>query len=104
MDRRGREEIGSQDRPLPLANHLMYLLSYMASCVLLLNSSADCFQDRTNIGNAKIAGMSDDLELSSNQYSTALVVFFGTYVFFEAPSNMICHRFRPILPVRVLTA
>ncbi|KAJ9654612.1 hypothetical protein H2198_006358 [Neophaeococcomyces mojaviensis] len=59
---------------------LMYLLSYM---------------DRTNIGNAKIAGMADDLHLTSSQYSVALVVFFVTYVFFEAPSNMILVRSRP---------
>jgi MFS family permease len=82
----------------------MYLLSYM---------------DRTNIGNAKIAGMGDDLGLTSNQYSVALVVFFGTsiytylyyttqtldrkltepvgYVVFEPPSNMILIRTRPSL-------
>jgi hypothetical protein len=33
--------------------------------------------------------MGDDLELSSNEYSVALVVFFVSYVFFEAPSNMV---------------
>ncbi|KAM0438538.1 hypothetical protein ACHAPT_001287 [Fusarium lateritium] len=43
---------------------LMYLLSYM---------------DRTNIGNAKIAGMADDLKLTSSQYSIILVVFFGKF-------------------------
>ncbi|CAI6331955.1 unnamed protein product [Periconia digitata] len=59
---------------------LMYLLSYM---------------DRTNIGNAKIAGMADDLKLSSNEYSVALVVFFVTYVVFEAPSNMLLIRIKP---------
>ena len=40
---------------------IMYLLSYM---------------DRTNIGNAKVAGMDVDLGLTSNQYSVILVVFF----------------------------
>lgn len=40
---------------------IMYLLSYM---------------DRTNIGNARIAGMDTDLSLSSHQYSVILVVFF----------------------------
>jgi len=30
-----------------------------------------------SIGNAKIAGMAADLKLTSNQYSIALVVFFG---------------------------
>ncbi|PVI05564.1 pantothenate transporter liz1 [Periconia macrospinosa] len=59
---------------------LMYLLSYM---------------DRTNIGNAKIAGMQTDLGLSSNEYSVALVVFFVTYVVFEAPSNMLLIRIKP---------
>ncbi|KAF2675806.1 pantothenate transporter liz1 [Lentithecium fluviatile CBS 122367] len=61
---------------------LMYLLSYM---------------DRTNIGNAKIAGMAHDLGLTSNQYSIALVVFFVTYVLFEAPSNMLIARIKPSL-------
>ncbi|KAI8229275.1 hypothetical protein K4K54_001608 [Colletotrichum sp. SAR 10_86] len=61
---------------------LMYLLSYM---------------DRTNIGNAKIAGMADDIGLSSSQYSIVLVVFFIGYVLFEPPSNMILVRARPSL-------
>jgi MFS family permease len=57
--------------------------------------------DRTNIGNAKIAGMADDLKLTSNQYSISLIVFFITYVLFEVPSNLILSRTRPsvFLPV-----
>ncbi|KAL2803269.1 major facilitator superfamily domain-containing protein [Aspergillus granulosus] len=61
---------------------IMYLLSYM---------------DRTNIGNAKIAGMDVDLDLDSNRYSIALVVFFIGYVLFEVPSNMLLARVRPSL-------
>lgn len=65
---------------------LMYLLSYM---------------DRTNIGNAKIAGMMEDLSLTSNEYSVALVVFFVSYVVFEVPSNLVLSRTRPsrFLPI-----
>ncbi|KAL8376795.1 hypothetical protein RB595_007761 [Gaeumannomyces hyphopodioides] len=59
---------------------IMYLCSYM---------------DRTNIGNAKIAGMTKDLEMDSDMYSTALVVFFVGYVVFEVPSNMVLSRARP---------
>ncbi|OJD30721.1 vitamin h transporter [Diplodia corticola] len=59
---------------------LMYLLSYM---------------DRTNIGNAKIAGMMDDLRLTSDEYSVSLIVFFVSYVVFEVPSNLILSRTRP---------
>ena len=33
--------------------------------------------------------MAEDLDLSSDEYSIALVVFFVTYVLFEAPSNMV---------------
>jgi hypothetical protein len=36
--------------------------------------------------------MADDLQLSSDQYSIALVVFFVTYVVFEPPSNMLLVR------------
>ncbi|KAJ5692772.1 hypothetical protein N7462_002195 [Penicillium macrosclerotiorum] len=61
---------------------IMYLLSYL---------------DRTNIGNAKISGMQEDLNLSSGQYSIALVVFFVGYVVFEVPSNLILVRTRPSL-------
>ncbi|GKT61954.1 nicotinamide mononucleotide permease [Colletotrichum tofieldiae] len=64
---------------LPLI-FIMYLLSYM---------------DRTNIGNAKIAGMDRDLNLDSGRYSIALVVFFVGYVVFEVPSNMVLARTRP---------
>jgi hypothetical protein len=32
-----------------------------------------------SIGNAKIAGMADDLELDSSEYSIALVVFFSEF-------------------------
>jgi MFS family permease len=39
--------------------------------------------------------MANDLQLSSNQYSIALVVFFVTYVAFEPPSNMLLVRLKP---------
>lgn len=48
--------------------------------------------DRTNISSAKIAGMSEDLNLIGNRYSVALVVFFATYLLSELPSNFIIRR------------
>ncbi|KAB8079159.1 major facilitator superfamily domain-containing protein [Aspergillus leporis] len=59
---------------------VMYFLSYM---------------DRTNIGNAKVSGMGEDLNLSSYQYSISLVVFFIGYVILEVPSNLILSRTQP---------
>jgi MFS family permease len=54
-----------------------------------------------SIGNAKIAGMSKDLHLTSNQYSVALIVFFVSYVVFEVPSNLVLSKTRPsiFLPI-----
>lgn len=40
-----------------------------------------------SIGNAKIAGMEEDLDLDSGRYSIALVVFFVGYVVCEVPSK-----------------
>lgn len=42
-----------------------------------------------SIGNAKISGMETDLDLSSNEYSISLVVFFIGYVVFEVPSKYV---------------
>ena len=43
--------------------------------------------DRTNIGNAKIGGMEEDLHLTSGQYSLSLIVFLVTYILAEIPSK-----------------
>ncbi|KUJ23691.1 MFS general substrate transporter [Mollisia scopiformis] len=44
------------------------------------------FVDRTNIGNAKIAGMPGDLGLDDSQFAWALSVFFVGYLMMEVPS------------------
>lgn len=41
------------------------------------------FLDRSNIGNARIAGLEDDLKLSSKQYEWLLWAFYITYIIFE---------------------
>ncbi|MCJ1357910.1 MAG: hypothetical protein MMC33_007906 [Icmadophila ericetorum] len=56
------------DRRLALFMALLYLLSFL---------------DRSNIGNAKIAGLSKDLNLSSDQYEWLLTSFYITYILFE---------------------
>ncbi|KDQ21635.1 hypothetical protein BOTBODRAFT_26067 [Botryobasidium botryosum FD-172 SS1] len=59
---------------------LLYLLSFL---------------DRSNIGNANVAGLSVDLNLQGLQYNICAAVFFITYAAFEIPSNMAMKRFRP---------
>ncbi|KAK0653825.1 putative transporter C11D3.18C [Lasiodiplodia hormozganensis] len=41
--------------------------------------------DRSNIGNAQVAGMPDELGLVGNQYGNAVTLLYATYVPFELP-------------------
>ncbi|POS76718.1 high-affinity nicotinic acid transporter [Diaporthe helianthi] len=61
---------------------LLYLLSFL---------------DRTNIGNARLDTLENDLGMpkTSLQYNNALAIFFPFYVAAEVPSNMAMKRFRP---------
>ncbi|KAH9985789.1 MFS general substrate transporter [Russula compacta] len=54
-----------------------------------------CFLDRINIGNAKIAGMSEDLHLVGLRYNTAAAVLFITHSLVDVPSNVVLKLFRP---------
>lgn len=49
----------------------------------------------SNIGNARILGMEDELGLVGNQYSLCLTVFFFPYCLFELPSNILLKKLRP---------
>jgi hypothetical protein len=41
------------------------------------------FLDRSNVGNARIEGLTDDLGMTGNQYLTGLTLYFIGYVLFE---------------------
>jgi MFS family permease len=45
-----------------------------------------------NIGNARIAGLAEDLVLTGNRYNIILLAFFPAYIIFEIPSNYILRR------------
>ncbi|KAJ5398544.1 hypothetical protein N7465_009033 [Penicillium sp. CMV-2018d] len=53
-----------------------------------------CHIDRANIGNAKIEGMVQDLNMTGLQYNTVLSIFFIPYVLFEVPSNVVLKKFK----------
>ncbi|KAL8808381.1 MAG: hypothetical protein Q9182_000201 [Xanthomendoza sp. 2 TL-2023] len=56
------------------------------------------FLDRTNIANASIYGLKEELGLDSpqnTQYNTALTIFFVSYIAFEIPSNLLLKRLKP---------
>ncbi|KAK4998505.1 hypothetical protein LTR66_002292, partial [Elasticomyces elasticus] len=67
----------------------MALLPFLALLYLL------SFLDRTNIGNARLAGLEKTLHMKGLDYNIALAVFFPFYVAAEIPSNMMMKRFRP---------
>lgn len=61
------------------------------------------FMDRVAIGNARLYGMEEDLNLSGDQYQIAVSVLFITYCLFEVPSNLIIKRLQPARYLAVLT-
>ncbi|KAL2817646.1 major facilitator superfamily domain-containing protein [Aspergillus granulosus] len=48
------------------------------------------FIDRVNIGNARLLGLQDDLDLSGNRFNIALTCLLVTYCVVELPSNILC--------------
>ena len=60
------------------------------------------FIDRSNIGNAKLDGLTKDLGLDGTKYNAALAVFYILYVLIDIPSNWLLKvvgggRYLPIL-------
>ncbi|KAI2608025.1 putative MFS transporter [Hypoxylon sp. NC1633] len=54
-----------------------------------------CFIDRSNIGNARLAGLEKDLGMSGNDYNVLLSIFFISYIVMEIPSNLACKWIGP---------
>ncbi|KAJ5914545.1 hypothetical protein N7504_003428 [Penicillium tannophilum] len=59
---------------------LLYLLSFL---------------DRSNVGNAKLEGMTTDIKMTGDQYLTGLTLYFVGYVLFEIPCNIILKKATP---------
>ncbi|KAL2193705.1 major facilitator superfamily domain-containing protein [Corynascus similis CBS 632.67] len=60
------------------------------------------FLDRTNIGNAKIAGLNEDLGLTTSSYNATLTIFFVSYAVFEPLSNILLKRLRPSIYIPII--
>ncbi|KAF2205832.1 MFS general substrate transporter [Delitschia confertaspora ATCC 74209] len=52
------------------------------------------FIDRSNIGNARISGLSSDLHLDANKFNIALAVFYVPYICYDVPSNLVLKYFK----------
>lgn len=76
-----RKIIHRVDRRLVLTCGVMYCVSLM---------------DRTNLGQASIAGMTKELKLNIGfRYNTIALVFFITYVLFQPPATVLCRKIGP---------
>jgi len=53
------------------------------------------FLDRSNIGNAKLDGLTTQLGMDQSQYLNALTMYFLGYVLFEIPSNIVLKKLTP---------
>ncbi|KND92688.1 putative transporter [Tolypocladium ophioglossoides CBS 100239] len=74
--------------------HLLPLISvlYLVSCL-----------DRSNLGNAKHAGLAEDLHMTGrDDYNIAISVFFPFYLAVQIPSNLVMKRLRPSLWISTL--
>lgn len=60
-------------------------------CLLYLLS----FLDRSNVANARLDGLTDDLHMTGNQYLTGLTVFFIGYILLEVAWNVVLKRVGP---------
>ena len=67
---------------------LLYLLSFL---------------DRSNVGNARIEGLTKDLHMTGNEYLTGLTLFFIGYVLFEVPANIVLKLWTPQLWLPTIT-
>ncbi|KAI0195498.1 major facilitator superfamily domain-containing protein [Astrocystis sublimbata] len=53
------------------------------------------FFDRTNVGNARLYGLEDEIGITDHQYDVGLAVYYATYIFGEIPSNLILKKVTP---------
>jgi MFS family permease len=53
------------------------------------------FLDRTNIGNARLSGLTTDLNLTDYQYRIALTILYVPYILAEVPSNLLVKKIGP---------
>ncbi|KAJ0425878.1 major facilitator superfamily domain-containing protein [Aspergillus carlsbadensis] len=61
------------------------------------------FLDRSNVGNARLEGLTDDVGMTGNQYLTGLTLYFIGYVVFEVPCNIILKKTTPRMWLPTLT-
>ncbi|KAK7695993.1 hypothetical protein QCA50_000633 [Cerrena zonata] len=93
VDHRQDNSTTQQDAEVMTKRILWKLDLHVLPSLTLLWLSA--FTDRTNIGNARIAGLEKDTHLHGNQFNICLAVFYVSYILVELPSNLILKKMKP---------
>ncbi|KAK4866531.1 hypothetical protein LT330_008463 [Penicillium expansum] len=65
----------------------LILMSGLAYCISMI--------DRTNLGMAAVAGMTDDLGLAGTRYSIMILIFFVPYVLLQPPMAVVTRKVGP---------
>ncbi|KAI5818279.1 major facilitator superfamily domain-containing protein [Pyronema omphalodes] len=93
-------ELDSLDREMEAVMRKKYDYTILPVVTLIYLMA---FIDRSNMGNAKIMGMEEDLHLKGYDFNIALTGFFVTYVLFEVPANVLCKHFGPRVWLSLIT-
>ncbi|KAG7528709.1 hypothetical protein FFLO_05970 [Filobasidium floriforme] len=85
------EETEAMDKRI--TRRIDWIIMPVSTCLHVLN-----YLDRQNIASAKLAGIMDDLSLSTTDYNSVVSILFVGYIGFQVPSNMIIGKIsRPAL-------
>ncbi len=74
---------------------MFYFLSFLVSSRIPLSIYLQAvkltggIKDRTNLGNARVAGLQKDLKMTNKEYSIALTVTYVPYIVAELPSKLL---------------
>lgn len=66
--------------------HVIPIIAFLYMC---------SFLDRINIGNARIQGLEEDLNMEGQDFNIALLIFFVPYILLEVPSNLLLRKLSP---------
>jgi sugar phosphate permease len=75
-----------------LLRKIDFMLIPMLSLIYLLN-----FLDRSNLAQARLGGLEDDLKMKGTDFNLATSIFFVGYLLMQLPSNLLITRVRPSL-------
>ncbi|KAJ5831723.1 hypothetical protein N7474_000034 [Penicillium riverlandense] len=79
----------------PTKERKLLLKLDLAFVPIIMFTYLSCFLDRSNIGNVEVAHMPQDINASDGEFSTAVSIFYATYVLFEAPWAVLMKKLTP---------